>query len=80
MDYAETPRHDADLVAPVRTVNAAGHSPFAIVCDHASNRIPPAYDNLGLPASEGRLLRLDTSTISVLGHERETPVLLRWNS
>jgi probable phosphoglycerate mutase len=35
---------------------------------------------LGLPASEGRLFRLDTSTISVLGHERETPVLQRWNS
>ena len=35
---------------------------------------------LGLPPSEGRLFRLDTSTVSVLGHERETPVLLRWNS
>lgn len=35
---------------------------------------------LGLPVSEGRLLRLDTATISVLGHERETPVVLRWNS
>lgn len=34
---------------------------------------------LGLPASEGRLFRLDTATISILGHERETPVLLRWN-
>lgn len=35
---------------------------------------------LGLSASEGRLFRLDTSTISVLGYERETPVILRWNS
>jgi probable phosphoglycerate mutase len=35
---------------------------------------------LGLPVSEGRLLRLDTSTVSVLGHERETPVVLRWNA
>jgi broad specificity phosphatase PhoE len=34
---------------------------------------------LGLPATEGRLFRLDTATVSVLGHERETPVLLRWN-
>lgn len=34
---------------------------------------------LGLEASEGRLFRLDTSTVSVLGHERESPVLLRWN-
>ncbi len=35
---------------------------------------------LGLPASEGRLFRLDTATLSVLGHERETPVVLRWNT
>jgi probable phosphoglycerate mutase len=34
---------------------------------------------LGLPATEGRLFRLDTATVSVLGHERETPVMLRWN-
>jgi broad specificity phosphatase PhoE len=34
---------------------------------------------LGLEVAEGRLLRLDTATISVLGHERETPVVLRWN-
>jgi predicted N-formylglutamate amidohydrolase len=52
MGYAETPRHDADLVAPVRTVNARGQSPFAIVCDHASNRLPPAYGDLGLSPSE----------------------------
>ena len=35
---------------------------------------------LGLALSEGRLFRLDTTTVSVLGHERETPVLLRWNA
>ena len=52
MDYAEMPRHDADLVAPVRTVNAEGRSPFAIVCDHASNRIPLRLGDLGLPATE----------------------------
>lgn len=32
----------------VRTVNANGGSPFVLVCDHASNRIPDQYDNLGL--------------------------------
>jgi probable phosphoglycerate mutase len=32
------------------------------------------------PPEEGRFFRLDTSTVSVLGFERETPVLLKWNS
>jgi probable phosphoglycerate mutase len=35
---------------------------------------------LGLPVTEGRLLRLDTGTVSRLGHERETRVVLTWNS
>ena len=32
------------------------------------------------PADEGRFFKLDTSTVSVLGYERDTPVLLRWNT
>ncbi len=35
---------------------------------------------LDLAVAEGRHLRLDTATVSVLGWERETPVVLRWNS
>lgn len=35
---------------------------------------------LGLPVADGRLFRLDTATVSVLGRERESPVVLRWNS
>ncbi|BCJ75560.1 histidine phosphatase family protein [Catellatospora bangladeshensis] len=34
---------------------------------------------LGLPPQGGALFRLETGTLSVLGFERETPVLLRWN-
>lgn len=32
--------------------NARGQSPFVLVCDHASNRIPDRYGDLGLTASE----------------------------
>lgn len=41
-------RFAANPVPPARTINGAGKSPFVIVCDHASNRIPPAYGDLGL--------------------------------
>ncbi|ADD44807.1 histidine phosphatase family protein [Stackebrandtia nassauensis] len=34
---------------------------------------------IGLPPSGGALLGLDTASISVLGHEREQPVLRHWN-
>jgi broad specificity phosphatase PhoE len=35
---------------------------------------------LGLPPRDGELFRLETATLSVLGYERETAVLLRWNA
>ncbi|KAB1911557.1 histidine phosphatase family protein [Micromonospora sp. AMSO31t] len=34
---------------------------------------------IGLPPSAGGLLRLDTATVSVLGHEHGRRVVLRWN-
>ena len=35
---------------------------------------------LGLGPEQGALFKLDTGTLSVLGYERETPVVLRWNA
>jgi predicted N-formylglutamate amidohydrolase len=35
-------------VDSVLTINAAGASPFLLVCDHASNRFPEQYGDLGL--------------------------------
>ncbi len=35
---------------------------------------------LGLAPQDGRFFRLDTATVSLLGWERECPVVLRWNS
>jgi len=52
MGNAAIPRFGADLVAPVRVVNAHGAGPFAVVCDHASNRIPSRYGDLGLSPSD----------------------------
>ncbi|GGM06535.1 histidine phosphatase family protein [Micromonospora yangpuensis] len=34
---------------------------------------------IGLPAAGGGLLRLDTATVSALGHEHGRRVILRWN-
>ena len=34
---------------------------------------------LGLEPRDGRLFALDPATISILGHERETPVIRLWN-
>ena len=34
---------------PYRLVNEAGAAPMVIICDHASNRVPAGYGDLGLP-------------------------------
>jgi predicted N-formylglutamate amidohydrolase len=34
---------------PYRRINETGPSPIVIICDHASNRVPASYGDLGLP-------------------------------
>ena len=63
------------VVARVRAVEGD-----ALLFGHAHALRALAARWLGLPVSEGRLLRLDTSTLSVLGFEREAPVVLTWNA
>lgn len=43
---------DASAEKSVLVINARGASPFVIACDHASNRIPSRYGDLGLSDSE----------------------------
>jgi probable phosphoglycerate mutase len=45
---------------------------------HASRALAARW--LDQPVAEGRLFRLDTATVSVLGYEHEFPAVARWNS
>ncbi len=44
-------REEAET-GPVRVFNRAAAGPFVLLCDHASNHVPPGYGTLGLPQSE----------------------------
>ena len=61
----------------VRRVMDLGGRTLVFGHGHASRALAARW--LGQPVEEGRLFRLDTSTVSVLGHEREVPVVVRWN-
>lgn len=72
---AEVGRRLDRVVARVRE-----HAGRVLVFGHGHATRVLAARWLGQPVQEGRLFRLDTATLSVLGYERESPVVARWNS
>jgi predicted N-formylglutamate amidohydrolase len=60
------PRDETDFLAPARTLNARGRGPFVLVVDHASNRIPPRWGDLGLsPHERVRHIAWDPGALAV---------------
>ncbi len=62
----------------VAKVRANGGRVLVFSHGHASRALAARW--LGLPVEDGRHFLLGTATISVLGYERESPVVARWNS
>ncbi len=56
------------------------HDGRALVFGHGHALRALAARWIDQPVAEGRYFRLDTATVCTLSYERETPVLLRWNS
>ena len=63
------------VVAKVR-----GYDGRVLVFGHGHSLRALAARWIEQPVDEGRFLQLDTATVSVLGYDRETPLVLRWNS
>ena len=59
---------------------ARDHGGRVLVFGHGHSLRVLAARWLEQDVRDARHLKLDTATISTLGYERETPVLLRWNS
>lgn len=75
----ETPDQVTErLERVVKRVGSTGGRTLVFGHGHALRALTALW--LGLPVTDGRLFRLDTATVSVLGHERETAVILRWNA
>ena len=74
----ETPEQVAARVDRViATARADGGTTLLVAHGHVLRVLTARW--LGLPPQDGRLFRLDTATVSLLGWERETPVILSWN-
>jgi broad specificity phosphatase PhoE len=74
----EGARHVAARVDRViARVRAAQGDTLAFAHGHVLRALTARW--LDLPVREGRLFELATATISVLGWERETPTIERWN-
>lgn len=57
---------NASELPPFRLLNAAGDPGVLLVCDHASNAVPSAYNSLGLPeAAFGRHIAYDIGAAAV---------------
>ncbi|MGL5824846.1 MAG: histidine phosphatase family protein [Nocardioides sp.] len=67
----------ADELRP--DAHGAGRLPRCLVFGHGHALRALTARWLGQDVTAGRLFRLDTSTISVLGFERDQPVVMRWN-
>ena len=63
-----------------RLRGALGETQRVLVFGHGHALRALAARWIEQPVDEGRFLRLDTATVSVLGYERENPVILRWNA
>ena len=75
----ETPDQVATRVDRViATAREAGGTTLVVAHGHVLRVLTARW--LGLGPQDGRFFRLDTATVSLLGWERETPVVLRWNS
>ena len=75
----ETPAEVGErLGRVVRRVREHGGRVLAFSHGHASRVLAARW--LELDAADGRHFRLDTATVSTLGFERDSPVVVRWNS
>jgi broad specificity phosphatase PhoE len=73
---AVTTRADR-VLGRCRPVLAEGHDVALVGHGHMSRVIAARW--LGLGAADGMMFALDAGSVSVLGHERETPVVESWN-